>query len=353
MKKIKNKNYFNKWSIKKGKIKVEANAKKKRRNRKKNQRNDINSTYDNRFNERINIEYKVPQKFSILNNTEEVLHFFSDIIKDLKTKEKGIKKCFLITINMKEVEYIGTDALMYLLTLMRNTIKRNGNLILWQGSFPINPEAKKMLIESGFTRYVKTNSENVYNNTQNLQIRYGKEHDPNIISEICDIIIKKADVERRNILFIKEIINELMDNTMGHAYYGVEKPFFDKCWYIFVKCYSNKMSFTFLDNGLGIPYTVNKTLMEKFGDKIGIKRDDYYIKSALNGEFRTQTGKSNRGKGLPEIYSKVKEHKVSNFSIISNKGIFNENKSYESKEHFLGTLVYFEVQFDVLKGEIR
>jgi len=349
MKKIRDKSYFISSSIRKGNKKVKEKIKKKRANKRKSR--VVEKKYDRNINQRINIECKVPINFSILNNTEEVLKFFNKIIENIKKFERRRGTFFMILINMEDVQYIGSDALMYLLTLMRNTIIRNGNVIWWRGSFPKNKDAKKILVESGFTKYVRTNSENICYSTENLQIRYGKEHDPDIIAEICDIAIKKAKVKRKNILFIKEVINELMDNTMFHAYDDIEKPFFDKSWYIFVKCYEEKMSFTFLDNGLGIPYTIHKALYEKIKDTIGVKSDDYYIKSAINGEFRTRTGKTNRGKGLPEIYSKVREGKIKKFSIISNRGIFKCEETYEIKEHLLGTLVYFEVQFDTLKGD--
>jgi hypothetical protein len=62
--------------------------------------------------------------------------------------------------------------------------------------------------------------------------------------------------------------------------------------------------------------------------------------SALQGEFRTQTKKRYRGKGLPSIYKNAKEGSISNLKIISNYGYINcENEELKNfKIKFSGTL---------------
>lgn len=349
MKKVKNKVLWIRISKKREKNTISERKKKKRINRIKNKLK-YSESKDKNQNKRIKIEYCVPTNFSFFYNTDEVVKFFNLIISNLKSIErKGKGKYYLFNIDMKNVERIEPDALMYLLTIMRNSNITNKNNIWWKGNYPLNSEVKKLLIETGFTKYVRTNSSNIAHESETLQIKYGNILDPNVTMEACNLIIKNAKVDRTKVLFIRETVNEFMDNTMGHAY--EKNTIFDPCWYLFVKCDTDKAVFTFLDNGLGIPYTVKKTLIEILKDKFYKRNDGYYIKSALDGEFRSETGKSNRGKGLPEVYNNVIEHNIKKFSIISNNGIFKENTAYESRECFFGTLIYFEIDFNNLRKE--
>lgn len=231
---------------------------------------------------------------------------------------------------------------------MRNTRIKNKmkNDILWHGRFPDDTNAKKVLIDTGFTQYVKTSKSNINYNSERIQITSGNLNDPNVARQVCDLVISNYSIQRKDIGFLKEIINELMDNTVDHAY--KDKFIFEPYWYLYAGCKNDKITITFLDNGIGIPKAVYKRITELVIKDLFGKSDSYYIESALNGEFRTRTKMKNRGKGLPEIYNNYKFKHISNLKILSNKGIFNNNNKLDINERFEGTLFIFEI----LKKEV-
>lgn len=141
-----------------------------------------------------------------------------------------------------------------------------------------------------------------------------------------------------------------MLNTCQHAYNeGLKQT---NSWYLYVENDGKKIKFTFLDTGQGIPSTVKK----KFWERILKKSDSEIISSALNGDFRTNTGYKYRGKGLPKIKDCVADHNLDNFFVVSNKAIcelkyINDNLEIEKKDlknAFSGTIYYWELE---IKGD--
>ena len=337
-----NKIIWKKLSEKRGKHKYLERYRRKKRNRKRN----ANKNFTNKTTKfhRIEQTFIAPNVFSLFDNSDQTIGYFSDIINYLdKINKINNGKKYQINIDMKETKTIEIGAVMYLLTIMKNTRIKNKmkNDILWYGRFPEDNNAKKVLIDTGFTQYVKTSNANINYNSDNIQITSGNLNDPNIAKQVCDLVINNYSIQKKNIGFLKEILNELMDNTVDHAYR--DKCIFEPCWYLFAGCDNNKIIITFLDNGIGISKTVNKKINELLIKDLFGKSDSFYIESALNGEFRTRTKMKNRGKGLPEIYNNYKDKLISNLKILSNKGIFNNDTKIDINKRFEGTLFSFEI----------
>ena len=102
--------------------KIKSLKKKKARKRKTN----LVVSNNNLNNRKPNKVFKVP--FSIIKNPEETIEFFNTIIKEIKqirqiVKQRKNKYNFirLFLIDMSEINKITGDALMYLLTIVKNT----------------------------------------------------------------------------------------------------------------------------------------------------------------------------------------------------------------------------------------
>jgi hypothetical protein len=151
-----------------------------------------------------------------------------------------------------------------------------------------------------------------------------------------------------------EIIIELMTNTVQHAYNDKEILTVNQ-WYIYVGVNEDILQFVFLDTGEGIPQTVNKKAIEKFGDLFNVNRNDsYYIISALNGEWRSMTEEKYRGKGLPFVLGYSKRDEVCNYTIISGKAVVKIGKEgdvtyTDLNNRIFGTLYYWEIRKDLIK----
>lgn len=192
----------------------------------------------------------------------------------------------------------------------------------------------------------------------NIEILTGENSDTEAAKKISDFVCKKANVERRYCSFLYNIMIELMSNTYKHAYNNSGDDVLDTKWYCFVKYDDQRqtLSFIFMDTGRGIPNSVKKKAIEKVQDKfLFYNRDNYkYVISALNGEYRTSTGLSHRGKGLPKIKEFCSNGKISNMRIITYEADVNINKyemsGFDTKIPLRGTMYYWQINIHNMKG---
>lgn len=286
-----------------------------------------------------------PTILSFFHNPEETMEFFEDIINDTKKHRFGRKYFF----NLSQVETLTIDAVMYIIAILKNLKTTNIYNFRFEGNVPQNELSKKLLDESGFHKFVNSNSRNVKPNTNKIQIVTGKLLDPNTASEICDFVNEICEKDIKFTKALYEILIELMDNTTQHAYVEKEDLTVSQ-WYLFVENKDNSIQFIFLDTGKGIPATINKKIIveSKIVSTIFKKNDSEFILSTLNGEFRSKTKQSNRGKGLPWIYNHANNKNISNFIIFSRNGCCsvqenNPVKCMDYKNQIFGTLLAWEL----------
>lgn len=329
------------WNIQKSQKAMKALSKKKKK--KKNSTFSSDKTY--------NLSKKhvlcAPKNLSLNHNEEETITFFE------KALDVG-KKCSVnhyIYFDLYNVENITADAVMYIIAFMNNFKRLKTLKIHIEGNLPQNKYARLFFEDVGFYSYVcglkRTHSPNI---KDRFQISHGKFADGKLAGEICDFInsvMKKKDLLSTKRLY--PMIIELMTNTKQHAYNKDNiSSIMDSKWYIFAERLDDCIKFVFLDTGVGIPTTLWYNNREKISKLFsGKKKDASFISSALKGEFRTETGKSHRGKGLPGIYQDSINGRICNMSIISGKGKCTIMSNGEIKEKVLessfeGTLFCWE-----------
>lgn len=297
----------------------------------------------------------VPEVFSIVENPIDTIEFLNKVIRNvegIRTLYKQRKSNFIrvFSLDMNNTNKITSDALMYLLTIIRNT---RGSKILpidWIGNFPKKPEVKEYLKRSGYLNYMNTASENIVQVDNNIQIKSGTHYNyieegisKDIRKEIIDFTCQKLNKGKTEINYLMTILTEMITNISDHAYQ--KEGLFNHEWYIFVDNQSNKITYTFMDNGLGIPTTIKKSVKEKIFEYFNAENEYKYIEAALLGiEKRSKTGKRERGNGLPSIYEQFVNKNIDNFVIISNKAYFCENKKYDLSDGLNGTVFYWEIK---------
>lgn len=290
------------------------------------------------------IKIKIPAKFSILYNSNETIKPMSELFNKIEEiiNEKENKKYFF-HMDFSDVEYITIDAIMYLISLLQNTRKKAKGKIYLGGNFPKNKECKEILKQSGFIKFIQDSYiTTVIPDEEEMRIVCAKDTDTSVIANIMRFIGKKLKLERKDTLYIKDLLDEIIDNSVDHAYN--EKMILDKNWYIFIQDLDNKICITLLDNGLGICNTMYKNALEKANTFFKKSKDYRYIESALNGEYRTETGLGNRGHGLPEIKRILDEENILNFTIVSYKAYYSVNKKFDMTNELKGTMYYFEIE---------
>lgn len=298
------------------------------------------------------IEFKAPLNFSIINNAEETIRFFNDIIAFITNQQNFGKR---IHIDISQLTNLTIDALMYLLAIVNNMNENFKNRFSFSGNAPKNPEIRKLFTESGFYSFVnRVGKEPISKNADTIQIVSGDNSNTEVAKQINDFVILKSGLRKPQLSFLYVMMVELMSNTHKHAY--TNKNILLPSWYCFAeyKKEINRVSFTFMDTGEGIPSTVRKNFGERL-DFLKLNGENKYVVSALNGDFRTATEKPYRGKGLPKVRHFCTENKISNVRIITNKADVlcfpEEYKSCEITVPLRGTLFYWTIDLKKLKGE--
>lgn len=345
----KKKIWLKKQNIKKLKRRTERKEKRKRVLR---HSNDFSKTthfshYDKKNQE---FQFLAPKQFSIMNNPSETIEYFNDVIYKINGK---IHHKLTINFLLNNVDEITIDAVMYMLAITKNTKKFHHT----KGSYPINDNAKAVFMNSGFLKYVHSNR-NIINPSPNndIQIRMSNDSNDNALTckEINSTIIERYKIKRNKLQFLYDILYEMMINTNEHAYSS--DTFLLNNWYVYVALEEERVKFSFLDTGIGIPNTVNKNFIEKI-NLLRLKTDSDLIVSALNGKFKTATKQAYRGKGLPKFTKYNKTGKIKNFKIVSGKGMvcFDDEKldyvAYNLDKNLVGTVYYFEINLNDLREE--
>ncbi|MBW1616640.1 MAG: hypothetical protein JRJ49_08940 [Deltaproteobacteria bacterium] len=315
MKKIKDREKYKRYQLK-CKIREE---KKKIRKRKKKLKN---------YTRKQKVKLKCPAKFSIFENSEETLKFFIKVRKYINKKS--------LFIDMSNVDYLTLETILYSNALLfhndYNIMQNKKNFKPIKKGLPRNEKIKELILNSGLFKRTEPNKDI-------FQIKRGEQSDPEVAGNIIDFTLEKMDGKQSSTSKrVYEALVEMMSNTVEHAFKGEKKS---SKWHL-MACHdkdTNCVKFSFLDTGIGIPASINTKFKEKM-TKLLRKNDAKLMYSALQGEFRTQTKKRYRGKGLPSIYKNAKEGSISNLKIISNYGYINcENEELKNfKIKFSGTL---------------
>lgn len=280
----------------------------------------------------FSISIKLPQIFSIIQNTDETINF----INKLKKLEKGTKT---IHLNMKGVKSITNGSIALLLSVVNDFTFKGKKII---GSKPKNKDARKILELSGFFDYMYGVLEYESTNNSNTIIEQGnKSIEPQSSAKIVRSAMKTiTGTEQRN-KKLQGLFIELMANSINHGFPNSER----KKWIVSTSHYQKDkcVSFTYIDNGVGILETLNQKIGRKLETIFKGKQD--LLLSAFKGEIGSRTGLSFRGKGLPFIMDKFHKNYISNLLILTNNVIldFKNQKFYEIKTAYSGTFYYFEL----------
>lgn len=250
-----------------------------------------------------------------------------------------------IELDHSEVTTLSDETLVLLLGHFELYDKRFKNYKI-DGILPRDEKAQRILLSSGFTKYVTFYGQEIPKTPEIMEIHTGTLADNITASKFNNFALTRLG-QKRSVASSRNysMIIECMANTKNHAYQVDGVPI--RKWWIVARYDKDhqSMRFSFLDLGIGIPKTVRKKFMEKFGTT----KDAELINSALRGDLeglRSATGLEHRGKGLPRIYANLRTNYIQNLAIMSNKGYLTMNSQGDKKMNlrnkFLGTLISWE-----------
>lgn len=265
-----------------------------------------------------------PPYFTISNDIDAVLKF---VYKSKKLYE--YKKFDVFEFDLSNVLSIDDGAATILLSLCYDldNLKKQVKL-----KMPKNPITRKFVEQIGFRKFFKGYVAN--QNNFNETLKKGKS---TILQKDTVPIIHKAmktvfGVDKKN-QKLQGMLIELMTNSVNHAYINNNKQ---KSWYISARheIEENKVEFCFVDNGDGIINTINVRLREKL-----YTSNEEILKKAFDGEYRSRTKLSNRGRGLIVIKNNHNKMTVKSLKVITNNVLldFETGIATRLKTSFSGT----------------
>lgn len=269
-----------------------------------------------------------PTNFSLTGNPNETLKFFD---KFLYLIEQGIDR---FIIDMRTIQNLTIEPLLYLISLDK-LFREEDTFILIKIKTPKNTKMKYLIAASGFTEYFSAKKEISLDEEYIFKICDGETNKKNNLDDAITCaqavdfskkFFTKEKTKDTRFLMLYEALAELMQNTDDHAYDF--NAILDN-WYLFAIRLEKGIGFYFFDNGRGIIKTAREKIIDKAYGVIGLKQSNI-MKSVLNGEFRSRTKLSYRGKGLPQINKFLMDNSVSSPIIITNKIFFTKDENSDS-----------------------
>lgn len=234
---------------------------------------------------------------------------------------------------------------MYLIATVFNIARDRGNVYL-SGNLPEDLALRTLMVNSGFDHFVSLRGQTISppkHESDTIKITSGRSVNTEKAQQIIKYLIAKTGKNKNCFSFLYNMLIELMSNANEHAYpSSIESPL--SAWYSYVKFEPHSANFIFLDTGCGIPSTVRKKFSEKINPFLS---ESSILCSALDGEFRTQTKLSYRGKGLPGIMERQVNGQIQNLLIISGRAkISNAGKdrnAEDTRARLTGTLYFWTI----------
>lgn len=295
-------------------------------------------------------EYKkvnAPENLSFIDNSVGVVDFISALKKHFDEK----KKVFVVLKNVKNITY---DAIVVLLSIM---VRFKANKIEFNGDFPDNRDAKKILIESKFLKYLyqtfKDEDRYQLGQQSSIHTHAWKDVDSELGGELIRNASKTIWGEERRCQGVQRTLIELMLNTNNHA---DDSKKGEKHWWLSVHHdkANEKVGFAFIDFGVGVFTSLNNKrngskffgILDKLKEKVKFGNNAQLLRLIMDGTLhRTATGKQYHGKGLPGINKVKQRNQISNLNIITNDVHANIDKDEFNiiPKSFSGTFVYWEL----------
>lgn len=284
-------------------------------------------------------EHRAPPKFSLINNTNEVLKYFIDA-------EKLFRKKYKLNLNIDDVEELTPDAISLLVASVNDKDFHHNSG--YKGDAPKKPELKKIFKESGFYNFVRSRG-------------FKKASDGNLLhkemnTKVMPVLAMKAALTGIRHTFGNErpyeplynILIECMSNTNNHASLKGK----EKCnWWLYV-CNdpeTGNTSYSFLDLGVGIfDSVVVQGYIKNFFKGTMVYKNIRLVDDLLAGKIQSRIDEDNeiRGKGIPQIVEYSQKETFKEFYIITNDVKINLKTSgrEQLKYNFSGTFLYWEIK---------
>lgn len=252
-----------------------------------------------------------PSNFSLINNTADVLKYFSDAFNLLKNKNN-------VLLDIGDIDVLSPESLLLLVASVNDKNFLHNYRVV--GNEPKKKDLNKLFTESGFYEYVNANGRFRKSEDSNLHKEVSNTPDPKIVLDFSLIGLRNVFENEKPYHPLYEILMECMTNTSNHA--DPEREGAVKCWlYAYNNTEKHTTNYVLLDLGVGIFGSFKfKYYIKKIAKNIFPSNVDY-VDDLLSGNIGSTVKKDNeiRGRGLPIIVKYAKEERnLEDFYIIAN-----------------------------------
>lgn len=289
-----------------------------------------------------------PRNCCFLSNTEEVVAFVNRLEKRLS----GRGATFVVLKGVETFDY-GAIAILLSVMFMFRVMR-----ISFNGDFPKDLEAKRLIIESGFFDHINRPIDEKVPYSENKDNQVVTHMDRNVDPELSLPLMQAASItiwgEKRVDGGMHSVLMELMQNTNNHA--SSEAVSGEKHWWLSVNHDKEKkvVRFSFVDHGVGILASLDRKpagskwygLIDGAKSVLGIRSNDEFLREIMAGHIHeTVTKKKYRGKGLPNIKRMIDFNRIGKLHVISNNVYANiQDEQYRLLScDFKGTFFYWEM----------
>ncbi|MEM6525590.1 MAG: hypothetical protein AAF693_17450 [Bacteroidota bacterium] len=287
------------------------------------------------------VDAVAPREFTLEpSNVKKSLAYIGKVKKIGKQKKD-------VNFILEDVEKIGIGAISMLISVMQELEEKN---VYFKGIKPNKEEAKDVLEQSGFMKFVDGTISEKNRLTKNVIFTTGKSNTHQKI--IVDAIHKAnhtvwGEYGRSPLLY--GTLVEMIKNSCKHAFMSKEKV----RWHIAINhdIVNKKVKFSFVDNGIGIVKSFEKDDAARTIKGI-IRNNAQMIKLAYTKGIESKTGLSWRGTGLPTIYESFDEDKIIRRLVVITNDVyadFENNTQMTLRKTFSGTYYYWEIDTECVK----
>lgn len=283
--------------------------------------------------------HPAPSDFSLINNTNEVISYFNEIIKFVQDGQP-------VNIDTSKITSISPDVIILLISILNDKQSRKVGLF---GNAPLDPLLNKFFIESGLYDFVNSRGKKVVSAKNKLWKHSTNNYVRGEIAGEAVLVCKKL-FEERNIQYdtdnIYNLLVEAMSNTFNHA--DKNKSSINWWLYYFIDEVEQVIKYAFIDLGIGIFNSASFDSYRKIANYL-LPGNGLLVKPFLEGKIVSSRKTDNEisGKGVRQIINCANNNEFINFTIITNDQKINikEKQGHSLSVNFDGTFIYFEISY--------
>ncbi len=282
------------------------------------------------------IKLLAPINFSFETDKVKVVKFLTTV---RGTFGKHYDKVY---VDLSQVEQIDLCTIVMLLSVMDYLSQRG---VFVQGNFPSNEDALNLIKDTGFLSFVRVINERTKTTTPEPH---------GIIANLGRSTYNAEEASKINSRALKHIGNE----QLGKSLYGlvgemggntIQYAYSDERHYIYGYMPSQKddfVTFIFADAGYGILNTLRKSLGNYFEELLRRQSKVQILRGAFLQKYRSKSGDSNRGLGLPYIKQLSDQKIIRDLKVLTNSvwlDFENHSESKQLSHNYNGTVYTWKI----------